>query len=204
MRSYIELIQAWENFLGEQPTGSLEDFGKWLIQQSKEKSTITYPLEDSQTTTYIEQQQATFGYSAANSRAPHLIWKLNKILRQYSKPIFEQVDLNNHDEFALLTQIHLKKECSKKEAIVANLIDSSTGIDMIKRLLQRGLLLDRKDPKDGRARLVRLSEKGEKLLYQVYTAFADIPELLVGMTQEEEQEFIATLQYLEQWHLKQL
>jgi DNA-binding MarR family transcriptional regulator len=203
MRSYIELIEAWEGFLSEQPEGSLADFGTWLTSRFAVSEEPVFS-EDVQTSAYVTKQRATFGYSVSNARAPQLIWKLNKILRHYSKPIFDAVELNNHDEFAILTQIHLKEECSKKEAIAANLIDRSTGIDMIKRLIKRGLVLDRVDPNDGRARLVRLSEAGEGLLYQIYQGFADIPELLVDMSSEQQAQFVATLQRLERWHSERL
>jgi len=203
MRSYIELIETWEQFLEKQPKGSLEDFAQWILQRDvslamAEDAAAVY--EGS----YEGEQQSTYGYSTANTKAPYLLWRMSKILKAYSKPVFELEGLKSQEEFAILSHVHMVGECAKKEAIEAYLIDGSTGIDMIKRLIKRGFLTDRVSPQDRRARLIQLSEAGEALLKRVYQRMVTMPEVLVDMTQKEQEAFIQQLEQLDETHTHRL
>lgn len=200
-QSYIALIQAWEAFLAQHPRGSLEQFAHWLLQRRSASSKAT---SEQVSSTYREERQTEYGFSESNSRAPELFWRLSKILKVYTKPILEAEGLKSQDEFAILTHIHQVEECAKKEAVETHFIDSSTGIDMIKRLIKRGLLMDRVAPHDRRARLVQLSPEGERLLGRIYQRLAQLPEVLVDMTAEEQKRFIEQLQRLDDTHTYRL
>lgn len=205
MRSYIELIETWEQFLQKQPKGSLEDFAQWILERPTSASlTMAEDAAAVYEMSYEAEQQATYGYSSANAKAPYLLWRMSKILKVYSKPVFELEGLKSQDEFAILSYVHMVGECPKKEAIEAHLIDGSTGIDMIKRLIKRGFLTDRISPQDRRARLVQLSEEGEKLLKRVYQRMLGVPEVLVNMSQEEQATFIQQLEQLDHTHTRRL
>lgn len=205
MRSYIELIETWEQFLKRQPKGSLEDFAEWILERQKNR--LISMVEDEAATYELSPQEYgpyKVDPAISKSHAPYLLWRMSKILKVYNKPAFELEGLKSHDEFAILSYVQIVEECTKKEAIDAQLIDGSTGIDMIKRLIKRGFLTDRVSPEDRRARLIQVSDEGRTLLRRVYQRLVKMPEVLVDMTEEEQEAFIEQLQQLERTHTRRL
>lgn len=205
MRSYLELIEIWEQFLKKHPKGSVQEFAQWVLERPNHVSTIT--AEDAAAVYQVSHQGESLNkdtLSAASAKAPYLLWRMSKILKVYNKPVFELEGLKSQDEFAILSYVHVVKECTKKEAIEAHLIDGSTGIDMIKRLIKRGLLTDRVSPQDRRARLIQLSENGRALLQRVYEQLINVPEVLGDMSTEEQKVFIDQLEQLNRTHTRRL
>lgn len=199
MRSYLELITEWETFLKELPEGSLEDFAHFLLRPAEKANSVDI---DPSLKEYFDKNTEQYNYQDHNSEASFLIWRLNKFLKNYTKSVFDTLQLNNQDEFAVLAHVDYLKECTKKTAVQDNLIDMSTGIDMIKRLINRGLLIDRPNPSDKRERLVRLSDKGRELLYKTYEGFNHVQNILVSMSVEEKSQFVSTLKKLDVYHTR--
>ncbi|GAB4402642.1 MAG: hypothetical protein OHK0039_00910 [Bacteroidia bacterium] len=201
MRSYLELIEAWEAFLRDSPAGTLEDFARWLLARGDSPA----PVGQAQALqAYFDQQTDTFGYTSANSEAAYLIWRLSKFIRHDTKALFEHCGLYSQDEFAILAHVDYLGECPKKVAVHDNLIEMSTGIDMIRRLVQRGLLLDRPNPADQRERLIRLSEQGAAVLQAVYAGFGGVQDILVDMDESERQDFVSRLKLLDELHTRRV
>ena len=166
MRSYLELIEKWEDFLkSNRKIGSLSEFGDFLIAKTKSDSKNKNELED-----YFRSNDNDFGYSDSNSEASYLIWRLNKFSKGYIKELFDKLDITNQDEFAILSHVDYLKECSKKVAITDNLVEISTGIDIIKRLVKKGYLCERQNPNDKRENLIRLTNQGKEKLQQFILA----------------------------------
>ena len=195
MRSYIKLIKNWESFLKNNSDGSLADFGHYLVGLATEDSPARTELDN-----YFDAKTTEFQYSDLNSEASYLIWRLNKFSKGYIKELFEKLGVANQDEFAILSHVDYLKECPKKIAISDNLIEMSTGIDMIKRLLKKGYLLERKNPEDKRESLIRLSTKGKDKLAEIYTGFSTVPDILVDITPKEKRTLVAILKNLDKAH----
>lgn len=199
MRSYIELIEKWEDFLRSNEDGSLADFGNFLIANANEDSSQKSDLEN-----YFNSNDDDFGYSDSNSEASYLIWRLNKFAKGYVKELFDKLDITNQDEFAILAHVDYLKECSKKIAITDNLIEISTGIDIIKRLVKKGYLSERQNPNDKRENLIRLSKKGKEKLTAIYTGFTTVPDILISITQEEKHKLVEILKKLDKAHTEKI
>lgn len=203
MRSYLELITYWEAFLKIYPKGTMKEFAFWLAgevaDQVEDPAAIYHAKKPS-----VAEQQVVQDDHLPNIRVAYLLWRLNKILRVYKKPIFDTEGLKSQDEFAILSHIYKVGECTKKEAVETHFIDRSTGIDMIKRLVRRGMLTDRVCPQDRRARLIQLSSDGEALLHRIYSRLVDIPEMLINMTHLEKEAFLQQLEEMNKVHTHNL
>jgi len=199
MRSYLELIEKWEDFLKFNKKGSLSEFGDFLIAKTKSDTKSKSELED-----YFNSNDTNFGYSDSNSEASYLIWRLNKFAKSYIKELFDKLEITNQDEFAVLSHVDYLKECSKKIAITDNLIEISTGIDIIKRLVKKGYLSERKNPNDKRENLIRLSKKGKEKLKEIYIGFSSVPDILINITQEEKHKLVEILKKLDKAHTEKI
>jgi DNA-binding MarR family transcriptional regulator len=200
MRSYIELITHWETFLEASPTGSLEDFGHWLVS----KTTQSKPSLEPDLQVYFDANTQNNDYSPANSEAAYLIWRLSKFVKRYTKLAFTDLDIINQDEFAILAHVEYLKECTKRVAVDDNLIEMSSGIDMIGRMVKRGLLIERANPTDKREKLISLTTEGATLLGKIYQAFSNIPDILVDMSDEQKWALVEKLKSLDDYHTRKL
>jgi DNA-binding MarR family transcriptional regulator len=67
-------------------------------------------------------------------------------------------------QFALLLAVAEEKDLSQTDLVEATGIDRSTLADIVRRMMQRGLLERRRSRADARAKLVRLTREGERVL----------------------------------------
>ena len=197
-KSYIPLIEAWETFLHTNPNNSLVDFGHWLIENKsneKQKAIIDNKLEN-----LFDKNSGEYNFSFKSSEAAFLIWRLSKFVRHYTKPILTEKGLSGQDDFAILAQIDFLKSCSKKDAIEANIIEASTGIEIIKRLVKQKLIVEKQNKEDKRQMLISLTSKGQDLLRSIYVGFLSIQDVLADMEKEERMILIPILKRLDTFH----
>jgi DNA-binding MarR family transcriptional regulator len=195
-KSYIPLIEAWESF--NQKNGennSLANFAEWILTNQKEKSQEEIELD-----VYFENNAQKYNINRNNSEAAFLLSRLAKFVKMYVKPIFSKYGLSSQDDFGIMAQVDFLKICSKKQAIEANLIDNSTGIEQIKRLVKQGLLLEKDGETDKRQKLIYLSDAGKVILYSIFQDFSDFPEVMLEMTEQEKTAMVATLKKLDTAH----
>jgi DNA-binding MarR family transcriptional regulator len=202
MRSYIEIITNWESFLAQSPDGSLEDFAQWLLATSNQQKTRANSTLEGDLQQYFDNNTSEYSYTAANSEAAYLIGRLNKFIKRYTKPLFSDLGITNQDEFAILAHVDYLKESIKKTIIEDNLIDMSSGIDMMNRLLKRKWLIERTNPLDKREKLVSLTPEGKAVLLNIYKGLATIPDILVDMSDAQKNIFVQRLKDLDDFHTK--
>jgi len=83
--------------------------------------------------------------------------------------------------YYFLHNIDEKQEVRKTDIISYSLIlEPTTGIDILNRMTHAGLLEERPDPKDGRARLLRLTKQGTTLLKKANRQAQNVARLLYG------------------------
>lgn len=67
--------------------------------------------------------------------------------------------------YYFLHSVNERKAIRKTDLISFNLLlEPTTGIDILNRMIKTGLLDEKEDPSDGRARLLRLTKKGQFIL----------------------------------------
>lgn len=204
MPSYLPLISAYERFLAEHPGGTLEEFGRHLLEerplQNQFEDESTDQRHDDALQLYFDANTAEQGYRPGNSEASYLIWRLAKFLKSYTRPLLSKHGLSGQDDFAVLAHVDYLGEGTKKEVAHANLLDVSTGVDLVRRLVRAGHLSERHNPADRRERLISLTPKGKKLLAEIYRGFTSIPDLLVDLDQGERKTIVALLGKLDAAH----
>jgi DNA-binding MarR family transcriptional regulator len=196
--SYIPLLEAWETFLKKQGNHDLSNFAQWLTQREQEQ--VIKTTSDMQLEEYFNKNTDEYSYSFQSSEAAFLIWRLSKFIRHYVKPILTDKGLSSQDDFAILAHIDYLKTCSKKEAVEANIIEPTTGIEIIKRLVKQKLILEKENKEDKRQKLVSLTKKGQDLLKEIYIGFSGIQDVLADMKTDERLSLISVLKKLDNFH----
>jgi DNA-binding MarR family transcriptional regulator len=196
--SYVPIIQAWENFLKTNNNKNIESFGYWLVREQEKRNIAS--VADNELDEYFNNNTNEFNYSYQSSEAAFLIWRLSKFIRYYVKPVLTEKGLSSQDDFAILAHVDYLKTCSKKEAVGANIIDSTTGIEIIKRLIKQNLITEKENKEDKRQKLISLTAKGKDVLTSIYVGFSSIQDVLVDMSIDERNVLITTLKRLDLFH----
>lgn len=147
MSAVVELITEWDRYERKHPGASIADFCSYYMMQNG----FPVPTEK-QTTANIDHQISSH------------IAQLHAIHTVYAKTALKEIPEIELEWFYLMKTISEKREIRKSEAVSALYMEPSTGIDILNRIKKAGLITERHDPSDKRARLIRLSSKGEKML----------------------------------------
>lgn len=196
--SYLPLIAEWENYLEISKKMDLKDFAFWLLEKDKAEGV----KEEAALDEYFDQNTEAHNFAYKSSEAAFLIWRLGKFIRYYTKSVLAENGLVGQDDFAILSHIDYLKTCSKREAIEANMIDATTGIEIIKRLVNQSLVSEIVNPEDKRQKLVSLTQKGNEILFRIYDGFSKIPDIMAEMNVKQRELLIQTLKTLDSFHTK--
>ncbi len=192
--SYQPLILNWESYLQFEKNPTLEGFAKYLLTSSTKKNhddDAIVPFQEvmtGQTTSYLAPEAA------------ELIFRLNKFINIYGKPIVQEFGLHTMNEFVILASLLELREQSKKELIEDHLIEFTTGMDMLRRMIKNGLLTERVNQKDKRQKLISLSKYGTETLFKILGKLNTINDVLGDLTKEEREAFLKVLKRLNAFH----
>lgn len=151
MSAVVELITEWDKYERKHPGASIADFcshymmeNGFLAQTEKQVANTTDQNIDHQISSQIAQLHAI-----------HIV---------YAKTALKEIPEIELEWFYLMKTIAEQKEIRKSEVVSTLFMEPSTGIDILNRIKKAGLITERIDPSDKRAKLVKLSSKGEKIL----------------------------------------
>ena len=191
--SYQPLILNWENYLQSTNAPSLQGFAKYLLRSQIE-------MIDDNNKVIIESNTLPENTPYLTAEAAELIFRLNKYIKNYGKPVLQEMGISSMDEFVILAFLLQKRECSKKEIINRNLIEFTTGMDMLRRMIKRGLLIERINTQDKRQKIISLSKKGKNVLFEILVKFKNITDVLGDLDKKEREIFLNLLKQLNKFH----
>jgi len=148
MSPLIEMVTEWEAFSSVQKNATLEAFCHHYIDKKKKKTV------------------KTSGPSQAFELA-RLTGRMASIQRAYQKISLKSMPDMEIEWYYLLYTINRHTSIRKTDVLGFNyLLEPSTGIDIINRMIKAGLLREKVDTQDKRARLISITNEGKKLLHK--------------------------------------
>lgn len=184
MSELVKLIGAWEAYTQKHTTPSATEFCMhFLAKESNNQlfSGLTPPDLD---TVFAK-----------------LIGRLAGMQTVYSKMVLQEIPGFELEWFYFLSSIYHLKEVRKTQVIQYNFTEQTTGIDILNKLKKLGYIAERSDPDDKRAKLVTVTNKGEKILFKLYQLLYK-PTLLMynDIDPKDKQVVINILKHTEQKH----
>lgn len=220
--SIIPLISCWEQYILAHPAGDLHDFGRWLQTQSQPTPSATTPQPPSFPASAKNSPPATSTPTTptpdplllasqslgtarpdldASAYSTLLVNRLGNINLFVSKPIIRKLGFAKELEFGVLIQVYLMGHPNKKELSHRMLIETSTGVEITRRLAKKGLLRETIDPNDRRSARLTVTDKGLRLIKEGYTRIAPIhKEFLTPLEPEEQLQLVGMLARLYDYH----
>jgi DNA-binding MarR family transcriptional regulator len=142
----VSVIEAWIEFEQHYPGGDDEAFYRYMSQLSGQS-----PRMD-------EARDHQIG------RLARVIGRLSSVYGLYHRAAMKNAGLPAQDSFFYLNVLNQLGEVNKSELINYLLVETTTGMAAISKLKRAGLVSERQDPNDRRAKLIRITDKGSSKL----------------------------------------
>jgi len=190
MKQTIDAL--WKQYLDEGGTGDATDFGVWLIRKQP-------PIAHAAESAVLSDSS---GWPKTELLAGILIGRLESFQRVSAKQALKRLGMRNPDEFALLATLFFMGSHSKSQVLRQCLMELTTGSQMLRRLKDEGLILEKVNPNDARSSLIALSAKGRKTVLRCFEALQGVPDLMGDLTLAEQQQLVCLLGKLDFFHSK--
>jgi DNA-binding MarR family transcriptional regulator len=197
----ILLISKWKDFRTAQSQGDIKSFAGWILD--KDLSAAAQTNQENFIVTQVDtmKEKDTIPDLANRGVIGHLLARMNLFVKNYAKIPFQQIGLNNLEEFRLLQMIDRVKNINKSELSNESLMEFTTVVDIVKRFTTQGLIRQVKGTNDKRAIHLQITAKGKDLLNKTYKTLADIkPNVAGDLSMKEQQTLINLLLRLNNFH----
>jgi len=173
------LVAAWAAFEEQHPEASLEDFYRHSLSVKTKSVPVASPsgklIPD------------------LNGKLVILIRRIGKFHMAYSNIALEGTGLDQMEEFGILVTILNWGNPIKSEAIFNNIMELSSGTNMLIRMKKRGLVREYADPQDKRTKRLELTARGKKTVLSARDKVMRCAGMLVHDLSDEDKELCIQL-----------
>jgi len=194
-----EVIERLEQYETTEQNTSLEGFVLFLNEDlSLLKSSKPMPDKFSKDT-LDKMSERSMGFENHITFLLVTIWKYAK---HYIKEAFKDLPVNSIDDFGFLAGLSEVDSLTKTELIQKNIAEIPSGMEIIKRLLRKGMIEDFKDPNDGRAKRLKITPLGKMAVGQSIGQLLRISKIIAGdLNLNERVQLLYILEKLNHFHI---
>jgi DNA-binding MarR family transcriptional regulator len=160
-----QIIDFFEEYEREEKEIDLLDFSNWLISRLNDNPKLNpYKLKKETTLTF-----GKFPNSNNPNNKASFLESVSRIARYhdfYIRKALQELNINSRLEFLFLQSVNILDKAKKTDLINMHLLEYTTGMDTISRLIKNEILYESQDANDKRAKLLSLTEKGVSILNQ--------------------------------------
>ena len=193
VKQLLTQAEAFERDTPIEDRQTLAGFSAWLHKRQTVAPTLmpmevpTHPLLDEGLSPDIE--------------IGTLVSCVYRYAKLYSKKALVGTPISTIDEFTYLAQLLRDTKPSKTELIEENIQEKTTGTEILRRLINNGLIEQFDDPVDRRSKRLQLSGLGFELMHQIMPLMNQVATLVGGdLSPSEKQQLVGLLQKLHQFH----
>jgi len=196
----IKLIEYIDRFEQENPqleTYEMTDFLSYM-ESAFYGSTKTFPVRKIGGEKKPSEIPFREGTPDLLSRQISLLYRYTK---GYAKKALKGSDLQTIEEFSFLVILLTYEHLSKTELIQKNVMNKTSGSEVIKRLRKKKLIRQFADEKDKRSQLVAITPDGIREMKKIFPEMQLSSEIVKGnLSVSEQQVLLFLLQKLESYH----
>ena len=182
-KNVIEVVNLFAEFHNETGSDNVSAFSVWLNRR-------------------LNAHPAGVANTGDDNRM--LVWlthRLSKMFRWYAKETLQANGLTSMDEYFFLISINKIGTPSKTKVYADTITEINTGTQMMKRMIDAGLIEEVTDKQDKRVRRVKLTAKGKRTRENFFQQSVSDLKLKSGnLSETEKKELIRLLAYLEKFH----
>jgi len=126
---------------------------------------------------------------------------LYKYIKHYSKKVLEQTPIRSIEDYGFLRTLLENESLLKGELIYKNIVELTTGTDVVKRLLASLMVEELPDENDKRAKRVKITDKGRAEMDAVKEKMDQITQLFSsGITAQDRRQLLFLLDGITNFH----
>lgn len=183
----IEHLYVFDSDYQSDKSYTLQDFVGYLNSRLGIENLLMRKIEGDENPHIQELRQKSQSDTAI------LITLMFRYAKGYIKKALQDSIIQTADEFAFLITLMTHESLTKTELINKQVMEKTSGVEVIKRLLGQKLIKEFADEHDKRSVRVSITPKGKKELEMVLPDMAKVSKIVVGnLTQPE----INSLSYL--------
>ena len=197
-----ELLPDIETYLESKGSmdADIDSFTLWLNQRM-----IKFEHKDHDGIGSHPHREAFHAHVGLDGKLFHSILFLNRFAKLYIKKALADSELVSVEDLHFLLMVNHKKSIKKSELIYSHMLEMPTGIEVINRLLKKGLIEDFTDPDDKRSKRVKMTAKGEELLRKMLEKMGKVATILIGnLSAQQKITFLALIEQLTHYHSKMI
>ena len=134
-----------------------------------------------------------YEYPSATRDISILIVLMNRYAKWYIKKVLRDSLLQTPEEFSFLISLMTYDSLNKSELITKQIMEKTSGTEVINRLVKRGMIFETADQNDKRSIRVSITKSGREEILRILPQMTKVTEIVVGNLTDEE---INTLSYL--------
>jgi len=132
-------------------------------------------------------------YRNTSSDISILIVLMNRYAKLYIKKVLRDSLLQTPDEFSFLITLMTYESLTKSELIAKQVMEKTSGTEVIRRLINKGMIVETADQNDKRSIRVAITRSGRDEILKILPLMSKVTKIVVGNLNAEE---INTLSYL--------
>ena len=122
-----------------------------------------------------------------------LIVLMNRYAKSYIKKVLTDSNLQTPEEFSYLITLMTYYNLTKSELITKQVMEKTSGSEVIRRLIKKGMITESADREDKRSIRVSVTKYGREEILKILPLMSRVTKIVVGNLNDEE---INTLSYL--------
>lgn len=185
LKEIIHLLEEYQNdnHIDEH---SLESFIIWLNSRlfSEDKA-----------------ETSLHGHESLDMELSFMLVMQNRYYKTYAKKVLGESELTSPDGFSFLYHLNHTDSFRKMELIKMHHLEPPSGIEVLKRLFNKGLIEEYDDADDRRAKRIKITDKGKKELAVVMPKMSEVFRLMTAeLSLNEKVHMLAFLKQMNDFH----
>lgn len=175
IKSLLDYVEEYNN---ERANSDLKEFSSFLSEKIfLENSSPQNEFDAKNYKNYTRYPEVEFST---------LLTGLYRFAKHYIKKALNNLEIKTIDEFGFLASLMKNKSMLKKELFDEHHIETSSGSEILKRMLKLGLIEEVKDEKDKRAKRVSLTPLGIQTTSKAFLEMHKVSEIVIGNLSRQE------------------
>jgi len=187
LTTLIDRFFSFDSEMGNQEEYSMEEFLGYLNEKSGREELTMREISGENRGWFKDE------YRNTASDISILIVLMNHYAKWYIKKVLRDSLLQTPDEFSFLITLMTYDSLSKSELITKQVMEKTSGSEVIRRLIKRGLIVESADENDKRSVRVSITQSGREEILRILPIMSKVTKIVVGNLSAEE---INTLSYL--------
>lgn len=185
----------------------LKEIIHWLDEYQSETHTDENSLEsfiiwmNSRLFSEGKAEKSRHSPESLNMELSFLLVMQSRFYKTYAKKVLGESELTSPDGFSFLYHLSHTDSFRKMELIKMHHLEPPSGIEVLKRLLNKGLIEEYDDADDKRARRIKITDKGKKELEVVMPKMSEVFHLMTAeLPLNEKLHLLAFLKQMNDFH----